>query len=766
MDGVLSEAKRLHALGFALLSLQPKSKRPKASGWTSGARLSWEEFKKTYNSGDNIGVRTGSPSRIGESYLACIDVDVKNPAYKDRALTKIKELTHGIECPEVKSGSGNGSSHFYCLTKKPFKMLTIDKSEDGEICVYSNGRQMVLPPSVHPNGARYKWKKTVNTLKDLPVIEFHVPEENDSSEIKREGKTPGHFDFTPVEVEIDWLPLSMSTLKSIKLGKNVTDRSAFLLTATTALYSAGLERDEMLSVLTDPKLFISQCSAHRRGKNRISQAQWLWEYTVKKVVTERSIEGIFTKAHEMGEKRILTSEQMEKQTKEILSDRDWTQDLDRAQYGKAKPTLKNLNLILTNSVQGPLFKKDMFANRVAYGVDSPWGPKKNEYIQDIDVVLIKHWLGTGPFNIEPKKESLFEATDLIAHRERTHPVREWLLSLKWDEVPRINTWIKDYCQGDAEEPYLSEVSRKFLLAMVKRIFEPGCQWDYTLVLEGDQGKYKSTIARTLASDKWFMDNLPDLRDKDAMLNLQGKWLIELGELTNVKRSDFNLVKQYLIRRIDTVRPHYGRIMSDVPRQSVFIGTVNDGQYLKDPTGNRRFWPVRVGTCDVEGLRKVREQLFAEAFKYYKDEKLMLSPEATEQAVEAQDERRIDDDNVTMEDALRDFMKSEAGKVFHFNGFKAKDLFLGPNAPWGQWNGKHWSYQTASQVLKNMGFIRRKVEGQRVWRAPDSSILSGALPGADGALPKNKNDKNGADGADGALQKLGGLPRLFTEEDFY
>lgn len=773
----LKEAQRLHKLGFAILLLHQKSKRPKASKWTTGDRQSFEEIKKAYQSGDNIGVRTGLPSKVGAGYLACIDVDIKNPAFKDRALSKVSELIGLAQCPEVRSGSGQGSRHFYCITKRPFKMLTIEKNENFEICVYSNGRQMVLPPSIHPSGKAYKWG-FIPLLKaqDLPLIEFDIPQmgyekKPRTTTVIKPKDAP--FAFKWSKVEIDWLPISHATIEGIKKGTGVTDRSAFLLHATTALFSSGLDKDEILSVLTNPTFYISSASRERRGKNRQAQAAWLWEYTVKKIIEERSAQNVFSKVPKVNRK--LTRDAVINQTSEILSDRDFRQDLDKGLQGKAKPTLKNLNIILSNVVPGALFKKDMFANRIAYGIDAPWGPKAGDYLQDIDAVLIKHWLGTGEFNFEPKKESLFEVTDLIAHRERTHPVREWLQNLKWDGRPRISKWIRDFCQGEAEEPYLSEVSQKFLLAMVKRVFEPGCQWDYTLVFEGDQGKYKSSIARALASDKWFLDNLPDLRDKDAMLNLQGKWLIELGELTNVKRSDFNLVKQYLVRRIDTVRPHYGRIMSDVPRQSVFIGTVNDGQYLKDPTGNRRFWPVKVGECDVRALEKVRDQLFAEAYHIYKtkNEVLMLSPKADKQALEAQDDRRIEDDHTAMEDALREFMKSEAGKNFNFEKFRSKELFTGTEAPWGPWASKNYATQTAAQVLHNMGFIRVMIHGQRIWRSPEGVkrtqlfIEKGvAYREQTKRSAPHKREKMGAGEQGREHRKIGGLLPPSLELDFY
>lgn len=748
VDLVLPEARRLHSLGFAIIPLHPKSKRPKFNKWTTGPRESLKELEKSYEPGDNIGVRTGEPSKIGGNYLTCIDVDIKDPKFKHEALTKLKYLVGDAICPEVRSGSGNGSRHLYCATKKPFKMITVCKREGFEICVYSNGRQMVLPPSIHPDtGKAYVWRKPVSGIKDFPLLDFSagIP----SEEVKTQSKAV--FDFDVEEVEVEWLPISKETVQGIISGENIEDRSAFLLRACQALKSAGLSTNEILSVLTNPKYEISQAARERRGESRRSQAEWVYNYTLSKVIDEKKVN--FGKASEYSAKE-LTAQEEAKQTEDFLSDRDWRQDLDwDIKTKKTKVSLKNLNIILSNSVEGALFQKDLFANQVAYGCSTPWGAKPNQYVQDIDALLIKHWLGTGEFNIEPSRDALIEVMDLIGHFKRTHPVREWLTSLKWDGKSRMDTWIKDYCFGQAEEPYLSEISRKFLLAMVKRVFNPGCQWDYILILEGAQGLYKSSIARAIAGDDWFMDNLPDLRDKDAMLNLQGKWLIELGELTDVKRGDFNLVKQYLVRRIDRVRPHFGRLRSDVPRQSVFIGTVNDGQYLKDPTGNRRFWPVKVGKCDVKGFLKVREQLFAEAYQFYNKEELMLSPEANHQATQAQSDRRIEDDNSLLEQALISFMKSKEGKNFDFDKFKSKDLFVGPNAPWGPWVHKNYVYQTASQVLTNLGFISKKVKGLRVWRRGEVDT------------PVD-TPQRGVEGVEGVSTSNGGRHPPVYEEDFY
>lgn len=773
---IFKEARRLYKLGFAIHWLHPRSKRPIESGWTTGPRKKWDYLETTYMEGLNVGVRLGSASPIAGKFLAVVDVDVKSKdkEHLNQALHAVANLI-GVEnyksAPQVRSGRGNGSRHYYCLTDQPFKTfnpaqskeiikvhmpskkpskkelaeLTAKEIKEGirlshawEISLYSDGRQVVLPPSVHPDsGELYNWKKHLTAVSDLPAISFQLPEEGDALDTGTESSDGNAREsdreankatersevatlkFTVEKVDLGWLPISDDVRDGIIEGKGVADRSGFLLKASSALISAGLNQNEVLTVLTDPDTFLGACGyEHAHTKSRAKAAAWVYRYTLKKVSDERSATKVFGGVGIIPN-RILSPEEMEAQTEEILSEINWRQKLDRTKGGP-KVTLKNIDLIFSNAIDGSVFKKDLFANRIAYGCDTPWGGKEGAYIEDIDMVLVKRWFSDTEFNIEPSTNAILEGTSLVAHRLAEHPVREWLNSLVWDGVPRVNTWIKDYCQGEAEEPYLSEVSRKFLLAMVKRIFEPGCQWDYVLVLEGKQGKYKSSIARALASDKWFMDNLPDLKDKDAMLNLQGKWLIELGELTNVKRSDHNLVKAYLVRRTDTVRPHYGRIMADVPRQSVFIGTVNEGEYLKDPTGNRRFWPVKVGECDVKGLTAVRDQFFAEAVDIYKktNEILMLSKDATVQATEAQEDRRVDDDETEMREALLDFIRSEHAEAFDFEHFRANALFSGPGAPWGRWAGKNYSNQTAAQVLRNLGFNRVKVKGQRVWKGAD------------------------------------------------
>lgn len=784
MTDIFKEAKRLHDLGFAIQWLRPKSKAPFENNWTTGPRKGWKALAETYRAGMNLSTRLGTPAKLPHGYLAVIDVDVKSvhPHHETEALAAARSLLAGHKVPTVKSGRGNGSRHYYCVTATPFKTFNPFQSQEfvkyhsptkaiskkdrenleeaelargmrwgraWEVSLYSDGRHVVVAPSLHPDsGEAYRWSRGVQRPEDLPVIDFGRVEAVEK-ETKERLPTAVLEDFEAVHVDLGWLDISDGMRAAIVSCARVTDRSGFLLKASAALFSAGLSRNEVLSVLTDPAHALSECAyEHAKTRSRAAAANWVYRYTVKKVSDERASVGVFGKVP-AEKRRKLTDEEKEAVAAELAEDHYWRHDLRYGPKGKVLPALFNLDLILTNGLEATPFGEDLFASRIEYMADTPWGGKKGEHLQDIDLIKLKRWL-SGTELMEPSKDAILEATSLVANRISFHPVRDWLRSLKWDGVARVDTWIADYCQGRAAEPYLSGVSRKFLLAMVKRVFEPGCQWDYVLILEGQQGEKKSSIARAIAGDKWFMDNLPDLKDKDSMLNLQGKWLIELGELANVKRADYNQVKAYLVRRTDTVRPHYGRLQKDVPRQSVFIGTINEGQYLKDPTGNRRYWPVKVGACDVEGLMAVRDQLFAEAMSIYLENKeiLMLDPEANEQAKEAQDSRRVDDDESEMREALLEFIHNPV-KEFNFKKFKTRDLMTGVDAPWGPWAARPYVTQTGATILSSLGFERRKRNGQRTWKG--QKVMEKIL----GSNLKARLGQRGAD--------LGGLPQ---KEDFY
>jgi len=200
--------------------------------------------------------------------------------------------------------------------------------------------------------------------------------------------------------------------------------------------------------------------------------------------------------------------------------------------------------------------------------------------------------------------------DAVAFSNKFHPLRDWLNGLAWDGVSRVDTWLRDYA-GAANDDYVSKVGRWWLISAVARVMKPGCQADYMLVLEGPQGARKSSLFRDLAGEEYFSDQLPDLHTKDASLHMSGHWIVEWSEMDKL-RSEMETVKSFITRRVEDFRRPYGRINEKVPRQCVFAGSTNSAEWLRDETGNRRFWPVTTGVLDLKKLAEDRAQLWAEA----------------------------------------------------------------------------------------------------------------------------------------------------------
>lgn len=337
------------------------------------------------------------------------------------------------------------------------------------------------------------------------------------------------------------------------------------------------------------------------------------------------------------------------------ADTDWKMKLEYNRQGLLVNNLKNLLLILNNDEH----LKSIVFNRLSDGMeikgDVPW-EHPDRFWRDADDAQLISYIDLTYGNFSARNYDI--AVSKTADDRSYHPIRSFLEFLpEWDEVPRVDTLLTDFL-GAADNGYVRAVTRKTLVAAIARVMNPGCKFDTMLVLAGPQGKGKSTLIAKLAGD-WFSDSLllSDTKDKTAAEKLQGYWILEIGELAGMKKTDIETLRGFLSRQNDIYRAAFGRRATPHPRQCIFIGTTNADTYLRDITGNRRFWPVRTPGGEGRGSWTITKQevlqIWAEALHYFRrGETLYLPKELEQDAVHEQREAMEMDDR---EGTVRDYL---------------------------------------------------------------------------------------------------------------
>jgi predicted P-loop ATPase len=304
---------------------------------------------------------------------------------------------------------------------------------------------------------------------------------------------------------------------------------------------------------------------------------------------------------------------------EKCADDSWKHRLElNRKTGECEPTYENIRLILANDkyLKGRLCY-DLFSERVCLRLPVPWRPHEKGIVcfEDDDAAGLRWYMG-AQWHIEARQK-IEDGLIIVARTHAFHPVREYLDSLTWDGIPRVETMLIDYMQAE-DTPLNRAISKRWMTAACRRVYEPGVKFDTLLVLVSDkQGIGKSQFADVLGG-KWFRDGLPPLNSKDAVQGLLGNWIIEVGEMAATKKADDELIKQFFACRSDKYRASYGHFDANHPRQCVFFGTTNSREFIMDNTGGRRFWPVEVHASAqdtverITNLKAARDQLWAEA----------------------------------------------------------------------------------------------------------------------------------------------------------
>lgn len=404
-----------------------------------------------------------------------------------------------------------------------------------------------------------------------------------------------------------------------------------------------------------------------------------------------------------------------KTRKTVAADDNWMLELVCNDEGKLKPgATKNWGLFLEHHPDmAGTFAWDGFKLRTMLMRKPPWDAARSNWqprpVTDRDYSEAVMWLEAR--HMTPKASNIAAVVQTIAEHNSFDRLAEYLDGIKWDGTARVAAWLTRYLGVDDGE-YARAVGLRWLVSSVARGLEAGCKVDTMPILEGPQGARKSTALRVLYGDEFFADELSDIGSKDAMMEMQGVWGLEIQEMHRFSASETNQVKKFLTRQTDRFRPPYGRSVIEAPRRVVLAGTINPegNAYLRDPTGARRFWPLTVGRIDIDAIGQDRDQLWAEAVHMYRAGTPWWVQADEIEAVEAEQEKRTDVD--VWVDLIVPMLtgKKSIAQMDIFDGLKipAKDV--------------NWIHSSrVGRIMKKLGWVssrdRSRGEDRVVFRNP-------------------------------------------------
>lgn len=670
---MLQSAKALAEEGVAVHWLHERSKRPRGNDWSDKPRATPDKLEATYRDGFNVGIRLGEPSHVHGLYLHCFDLDVRDDRQVEDAYAAFDEILPGWDTnyPWVRSGSGGKSRHVYFFTDKPLRSKKLAHSKKKwtdakgkehwawEIELFGTGKQVAAPPSIHPDtGKPYVWKREIDfdqVRKGYgPIVDSDVIGEwqavSDESDTERSSTHDGEDSS-----------LSLSELNSRKrLGIELDQAEDYL-------------NDLPEEWCDDHDMWVKVGMALHHEFKGSKDALELWDEwsSNSSKYEEDACEHrwrSFGKNKKLRPVRFATIIQASaladlKDYDPANSDADeddedhdpnaWLSKLALDENGKVKSTVDNLVIIFANDVRFKgVFAKNLFSGenviRKVPGIkkarrekDQPnfWQLSSDQFkligermkrdgrpLEDTHEDEMRMLLVAPPkrggYGVQVSDRDMRAVLNVICTRNTFHPVQEYLEALEWDGKPRLDRVFIDYL-GCPDDAYHRQCSKLFFLAGVARIYQPGHKFDYVPIIEGPQGIRKSEFVKVVALREWFTELNVDFDDTKAVVEaLGGAWIAEIPELNSFSRAEIGSIKAFFSKGEEKVREAYGRKAKRFERQSVYVGTTNDREYLRDPTGNRRFWPIQTRLdgkhIDTEKLEKMIGRIWAEALALYKE----------------------------------------------------------------------------------------------------------------------------------------------------
>jgi len=607
---ILDEAFRITEAGFKIFPVRSKfSKKPYICGFTQGAassdRSKVEEWWGRWPDA-NIGMLCSEDNGI-----CVVDIDPKNGG--NEWYDENEWVLEPYKSNRVWSGSGG--QHFYFSHPEGVKSkLGFARGVD----LLAKNRYVIVPPSIHPfTGKAYNCKRDfVEMLLDVTMRRELPPEgwfPEDSTPVCLDSPLAGGRELTDGDREL--------LVRRLQEMDGAGGRHNSLGLWTVDAVAAGMSDAEI--TFRGEEWMVSQ--GREPQPNEVAN----WISTAKEKLGTGSAyissgglmpDVLYSDAVKPVSMEAALSEEESKAQKEALC--YWEDQLQLNKHGAVKASLYNCLTIIR-------MHKGLH-NRLAFCELTqtthimrplPWMaeqpiPKYGKRWDDLDTLKLCEWLAMnyGEF----PKTLVDDTVHTVALDHSWHPIRDFLNSLNWDGEPRLDRWLVS--TGGAEDcSYVRNASAKTMIGAVARVYEPGCKLDTVLVLEGSQGTRKTTTIRALAmEDQWFQESIGDIDSKDAVLQMSGSWLVAFDELTAYGRSSQEKLKQFFSAQSDKIRPPYGRSVRLYPRQTAYFATTNRDEYLNDPTGSRRFWPVKLRKkIDFDWVVENRVQLWAEAVARYK-----------------------------------------------------------------------------------------------------------------------------------------------------